>query len=133
MAWKGFLFAGLAAVSHSGIDAFRKAGSKRMSSEQMVALVAILDALISNLYAWLSGCYNDLSFLTNRTFLLAVLMASTVRLASGFMYQHALQLSAISVTVPYLAFTPALLLFTGFLLGSDDQQQCWAFKVWQLE
>eukprot|EP01025_Chloroclados_australasicus_P063559 TRINITY_DN8416_c0_g2_i3.p2 TRINITY_DN8416_c0_g2~~TRINITY_DN8416_c0_g2_i3.p2 ORF type:complete len:241 (+),score=14.73 TRINITY_DN8416_c0_g2_i3:75-725(+) len=119
MAWKGFLYAGMSAISHSCIDAFRKAGSKKMSSELLVALVALLDAFISNLAAWLLGYFRDLSFLTNKTFVMAVLMSSTVRLTSGFLYQRALQLSPISMTVPYLAFTPAMLLFTAFLLVGE--------------
>lgn len=45
-----------------------------------------------------------------------LVLSSAVKILAGVMYQRALQVSPLSVTVPYLAFVPALILVTGFFL-----------------
>jgi hypothetical protein len=47
-------------------------------------------------------------------------MSAALRLMSLLLYQTAIELSPLSVTVPYLSFTPAMLLVTAFLLIGEQ-------------
>jgi uncharacterized membrane protein len=52
----------------------------------------------------------------NKPFLFAAFMSAALRLISLLLYQTAIQLSPLSTTIPYLSFTPAMLLATAYLM-----------------
>ena len=113
--WEGFAFAGAAALGHSGIDATRKIASQRFSSPELVALVALLDATFLTTLVFATGLAPSTAFLTPQLCQILVLSAA-LKVLCGYLYQRALHASPLSCTVPYLAFTPALLLGTAFVL-----------------
>jgi drug/metabolite transporter (DMT)-like permease len=47
-------------------------------------------------------------------------MSAALRLLSLLLYQTAIQLSPLSVTIPYLSFTPAMLLITAYLIIGEQ-------------
>lgn len=51
-----------------------------------------------------------------RAFWTATIVALPIEVAAALMYQHALHRSPLSLTVPYLAFTPVFLLLTGWIM-----------------
>ena len=121
--WEGFAFAGAAALGHSGIDATRKIASQRFSSPELVALVALLDAIFLSTLVFGTGLAPTTAFLTPHLCQILVLSAA-LKVLCGYLYQRALHVSPLSCTVPYLAFTPALLLGTSFvLLGEVPSRQ----------
>eukprot|EP00897_Mesotaenium_endlicherianum_P005387 jgi/Mesen1/4877/ME000244S04047 len=113
--WEGFAYAAAAAVGHSCIDASRKIASQRFSSAELVGLVGLLDAIFLSTFIFGTGMVTSMDFMDYQ--LATILLASAaVKVLAGVMYQRALQVSPLSVTVPYLAFTPALLIFTSYLM-----------------
>jgi len=52
----------------------------------------------------------------SQTFLFAASMSAALRILSLLLYQAAIALSPLSVTIPYLSFTPAMLVITAYLL-----------------
>ncbi|EFJ21475.1 hypothetical protein SELMODRAFT_443479, partial [Selaginella moellendorffii] len=116
----GFAYAAGAAIGHSCIDASRKWASQRFSDRELVALVALLDALLLSSMALLSGGF-DLFSLTrlDTEYVAALLVTAAIKALVGFMYQRALHVSPLSVTVPYLAFTPVLLVFTSYVIINE--------------
>ncbi|EFJ35177.1 hypothetical protein SELMODRAFT_438472 [Selaginella moellendorffii] len=120
MIWAGFAYAAGAAIGHSCIDASRKWASQRFSDRELVALVALLDALLLSSMALLSGGF-DLFSLTrlDTEYVAALLVTAAIKALVGFMYQRALHVSPLSVTVPYLAFTPVLLVFTSYVIINE--------------
>lgn len=113
--WEGFAYAAGAAIGHSCIDTSRKIASQRFSSAELVGLVGIFDALFLSAFVMGSGLLSSLQFMTIE--LIAILASSAgLKIFCAFMYQRALQVSPLSVTVPYLAFTPALIIFTSYVM-----------------
>ena len=52
----------------------------------------------------------------DRTFWLAVVLALPLEVAAALLYMRAIKVSAISLCIPFLAFTPVLLILTGQLI-----------------
>ena len=67
------------------------------------------------------------SLLENRMFMFSSFMSAALRLLSLLLYQTAIQLAPLSVTVPYLSFTPAMLLITAYLMIGE--QPSWSGLV----
>jgi uncharacterized membrane protein len=149
MAWQGFLLAFMAAVSHSCIDSLRKIASRRFDTTQCVCLVALLEGSLSFAFVagqvlpittfvheddvsnwqlqehiFMQGTFyqqdDDSSLWTNRPFLFCAFMSAALRLLSLLLYQTAIQLAPLSVTIPYLSFTPAMLLCTAYLMIGEQ-------------
>jgi hypothetical protein len=62
----------------------------------------------------------DANLLDNRPFLFSAFMSAALRLVSLLLYQTAIQLSPLSVTIPYLSFTPAMLIVTAYLMIGEQ-------------
>lgn len=117
MLWRGLVLALSAAFAHSAIDVIRKYASASIAPDALVTLVAIVDAMIACSAVFWTGGLADLRHLQHpKVFITAVLSSSVLLLFAKFCYQRALSISPISLTVPYLSFTPAVLLLTAFLL-----------------
>ena len=65
----------------------------------------------------------------NQTFLFAAFMSAVLRLLSLLLYQTAIALSPLSATVPYLSFTPAMLIVTAYLLIGEQPSSSGLFGV----
>jgi uncharacterized membrane protein/preprotein translocase subunit Sec61beta len=123
MRWEGFAYAAAAAIGHSCIDASRKLASQKFTSAELVGLVGLLDATLLSLIVYATGMFNVYAFLemSELDLFLGVLFGGAcIKVLIGYMYQRALHVSPLSVTVPYLAFTPVLLLFTGYVVVHES-------------
>ncbi|KAH7415083.1 hypothetical protein KP509_14G026500 [Ceratopteris richardii] len=119
----GFAFAAIAAIGNSCIDGSRKFASQRFSAIELIGLVGLLDAVFLAVIVIGSGYYSsfDTSVVASDiNFLRIVIISAGIKVLAGFLYQRALHLSPLSVTVPYLAFTPALLLFTSYAMMHEE-------------
>lgn len=125
MKWEGFAYAAGAAVGHSCIDMSRKMASQHFSPAELIALVGLLDALLLCALVWAFGSNTNIGsmeslFQTHDQSLLRILVISAgLKVMAGYMYQRALQVSPMSVTIPYLAFTPVMLVFTSYFLMNE--------------
>ncbi len=123
MRWEGFAYAAAAAIGHSCIDASRKLASQKFTSAELVGLVGLLDATVLSLIVYATGMFNVYAFLemSELDLFLGVLFGGAcIKVLISYMYQRALHVSPLSVTVPYLAFTPVLLLFTGYVVVHES-------------
>ena len=60
------------------------------------------------------------SAVPDRSFWLAIAAALPLELAAFFLYMRALKLSPLSLSLPFLAFTPVFMILTGrFILGES--------------
>lgn len=120
---EGFAYAAMAAIGHSCIDASRKVAAQKFTSTELVAIVALLDAVFLSCLVFGTSMFdfNTVSQLVNVNMFLEVLVGSAcIKVVVGYMYQRALQISPLSVTVPYLAFTPVLLVFTSYVVMQES-------------
>lgn len=123
MKYEGFMYAAMAAVGHSCIDASRKLAAQKFTSTELVGLVGLLDAALLSSVVFGTGMFDShtLLHMVNTDLFLEVLIGSAcIKVLVGYMYQRALHVSPLSVTVPYLAFTPVLLVFTGYLVMRES-------------
>lgn len=119
----GFAFAAAAAVGNSCIDGSRKFASQRFTAVELISLVGLLDAVLLVIIVLGSGNYGSFdTFLvvSDIKFLQIIVVSAGIKVLAGFLYQRALHLSPLSVTVPYLAFTPVLLVFTSFIMMHEE-------------
>ncbi|KAF8067202.1 hypothetical protein HT031_002249 [Scenedesmus sp. PABB004] len=102
----------IAALAHTAIDVLRKLGAQRLAPLELVALVAIYDALLATAGVWLvEGRLPALAALPDpQTFALVVFITSSLSLCARLFYQRALSLAPLSLTVPFLAFTPVFVI-----------------------
>jgi drug/metabolite transporter (DMT)-like permease len=112
--WHGVLWSVAAACAHTAVDVLRKYGSGRIPPGDIVALVAVFDAVIATTAVGLVEGYS-MDFADPELFLCLVFASSLLGLLAKYMYQKALHIAPLSLTVPYLAFTPALLVVVAFL------------------
>lgn len=108
-----------AACCHSGIDALRKSYSKQFEPGVLVAAVQVIEAVLSWTFVLANGNLNNMTLARPAVFALATIGSSAVLLCAKYLYQKALQLSPLSLTVPYLSFTPALLFFTAYIFVNE--------------
>ena len=97
-------------------------GANRFASN--VELVALLETTnVLMLFSALAffgklGEFADAVRSENRRLLTVAVTSALIKAGSSVLFQRAMQISPVSLTVPYLAFTPALLLVTSyFMLG----------------
>lgn len=115
----GFAYAAVAAIGNSCIDGSRKFASQRFTATELIGLVGLLDAVLLAIIVLGSGKYGSFNTIfegSGLNFLRIVVISAGIKVIAGFLYQRALHLSPLSVTVPYLAFTPVLLVFTSFIM-----------------
>ncbi|KAG2448274.1 hypothetical protein HYH02_006858 [Chlamydomonas schloesseri] len=114
----GLVLAGFAAVTHTCIDTLRKYASTAWAipNDGLVCVPALLDAVFSVSWVVLSGHWQAISTVKHpQVFATATLSSSLLLLLSRFMYQRAVCISPLSLTIPYLAFTPAILIATAYI------------------
>ena len=108
MLYAGIAFASAAALANSAIDTTRKIASSYVPASPLVALPALLEALIActaiAMASWPSKV--DLSGLDLKTLALVTLLSSILQLYAKLLFQKALSLAPLSLTIPYLSCTP---------------------------
>ena len=83
----------------------------------LVTLPAILEACLACSVVTASGGLDAASYPRKPyPFLLSVVSSAVLLLLAKFIYQKALTLSPLSLTIPFLSATPALLLATAYVL-----------------
>lgn len=117
MTW--FTFALLTAVSVAAHDAWVKKWFSRHSAWEMAAFP---------LFYSLPPCLAGLAFIhvppLDEVFFLTFAFCLPLNAIPFFMYIKAIQVSPLSLTVPYLAFTPVFMVFTGWLF-LDETPDAW--------
>jgi drug/metabolite transporter (DMT)-like permease len=68
----------------------------------------------------IGGGYSGVQFLDLHMFILVICSSSTLLLVTKVLYQQAISSSPLSLTVPYLALTPAFLVGTAFVLVGEQ-------------
>jgi uncharacterized membrane protein len=63
---------------------------------------------------------SDARLLDNKVFLFSCFMSAGLRLVALLLYQTAIQLAPLSVTIPFLSFTPAMLIVTAYLMIGEQ-------------
>jgi len=110
MLYAGIAFASAAALANSAIDTTRKIASSYVPASPLVALPALLEALIACIAIAISGGSKeskvDLSGLDLKTLALVTLLSSILQLYAKLLFQKALSLAPLSLTIPYLSCTP---------------------------
>lgn len=119
MRWEGVALALSAAAAHSCIDVLRKHIASSIAPNDIVALVALLDAVISCSCVYFLFGSERLQWHNPLPLFVAVVGGSVLLLLSKFLYQRALHISPLSMTVPYLSFTPAMLLVTAYFVVGE--------------
>jgi drug/metabolite transporter (DMT)-like permease len=110
-----------AAVAHTGIDVLRKYGAARIRPLELVGLTALFDAAIATsgtALLHLAQAQGHLLFGTLEhpgLFWLITCSSSVLLLVSKVLYNQALHIAPLSLTVPYLAFTPAILVLVAYV------------------
>eukprot|EP00775_Hariotina_reticulata_P012587 gene12587-12718_t len=117
----GILWSLGGAVAHSAIDLLRKLGAQRLQPVDLVALVAIYDAVIATAGVWSfeDGLPSLSEFPDLQIFSVVVVATCTCSVIARLLYQRALSVAPLSLTVPYMAFTPAFVVLMSpvFLVG----------------
>ncbi|PIP41187.1 MAG: hypothetical protein COX19_04205, partial [Desulfobacterales bacterium CG23_combo_of_CG06-09_8_20_14_all_51_8] len=119
MTW--FVFAFLTALSVAVHDAWVKKWFSSLSTYEMLA-IPLVYSLPWTVASLLVVNVPPL----DRVFYLTFLVLLPLNAVPLFMYIRAIQVSPLSLTVPYLAFTPVFMIATGFLfLG--EMPDIWGF------
>lgn len=120
----GFLWALLASAGFAILDGVRKRLVQTLSPTATAGLMNGAQAVLLLSAALIGeGGIPD----APPAFYLVVLATAAINLCTTLMYLHAVRLSPLSLTVPYLAFTPALLLLTAWAVL--DEQPSWRGAV----
>ncbi|GFR40427.1 hypothetical protein Agub_g1001 [Astrephomene gubernaculifera] len=112
----GVALAACAALTHTAIDSTRKYAASVIGipSDGLVTVPAILDMILSCAGVSITGSWRGTMKHPTR-FAIATISSSLLLLVSRYMYQRAIQISPLSLTIPYLAFTPAILIATAYV------------------
>lgn len=112
MTW--FTFAFLTALSVAGHDAWMKKWFSRLTPWEMTAcpLAYSLPLFVVSL------CFIDAPPL-DRTFYITFAVCLPLNALPLFLYMKAIRISPLSLTVPYLAFTPVFIVGTGWLFLNE--------------
>ncbi|EFJ52156.1 hypothetical protein VOLCADRAFT_103177 [Volvox carteri f. nagariensis] len=112
----GVALAACAALTHTAIDSTRKYAASiiGIAPDGLVTVPALLDMVISCAGVALTGRWRG-TIKHPTLFATATITSSLLLLVSRYMYQRAIQLSPLSLTIPYLAFTPAILIATAYI------------------
>jgi drug/metabolite transporter (DMT)-like permease len=120
----GILYALLAAFSNSAIDATRKKLASKVPSTALVALPALLEALVHCTFITTFGRFDSFPFDNPHALSGLAVLSASMLLSARLLYQSALASGPLSLTVPYLSFTPAILVAIAFLfLGETVSAQ----------
>ncbi len=119
----GVTLAACAALTHTAIDTTRKYAASVIGipSEGLVTVPALLDMVISCAGVALTGRWRG-TVKHPTLFATATITSSLLLLVSRYMYQRAIQLSPLSLTIPYLAFTPAILIATAYVFLGESSR-----------
>lgn len=117
---RGFGYAFAAAGGHTSIDALRKVASSKIPTLDMVGFVCIWDCIILTTICSYQGELPQFASVMATPELGTLTVASAVlKVVTSAMYQRAVSVSPLSLTVPYLAFTPVLLLITAYVINGE--------------
>lgn len=112
----GILYALLAALTNSAIDSTRKVVGKHVPPNALVALPALLEAAMACAFIKAIGGFDRVAPVNHPHALGGLALASgCLLLAARFMYQSALACGPLSLTVPYISFTPAILVAIAYV------------------
>ena len=109
MLW--FILSLIAALSQAGNDAISKRFFSDLTAYEM-GLIRLLYALPYLIAGYLLVSHPPL----DRTFWLCLALGLPLELAAFLCYMRAIKVSPLSLTLPFLAFTPAFVILTGFLI-----------------
>lgn len=122
--WVGVCFSLCAAIGNTGSDTLRKHASKSipvLPTTALVACVAVFDAIISVTGVAATSGFADVLKIQNPLLFCCLLCCSSgLLIGSKIMYQRALLVSPLSLTIPYLSATPAFLLLTAYLFVGES-------------
>tara|TARA_B100000609_G_scaffold199535_2_gene203872 strand:- start:334 stop:1200 length:867 start_codon:yes stop_codon:yes gene_type:complete len=107
----GIYFAIMSALCWAALDAQRKRLSQDLAALAGVAYLSLGSAILFSC----GLAFVPLEGLTSFAFWKATLASAVLNLFANLLFFRAVQLSPLSLTVPYLSFTPVFLLLTGFL------------------
>lgn len=115
---RGYAWAFAAALANASQDNLRKLASNRVKNPiEIVALSELFNVSVLAGLVWWSGKMGVFSAYLRRGELMALAAAAGwLKALSAMMLQRALQLTPLSLCVPYLAFTPLWLLVISFFL-----------------
>lgn len=114
-----------AAAAHSSVETLRKHASITIPLQSLIALPALLEAIICLIYdsvspddgpAWQK--VSDGSQISIH-FVCTVMASSVILLFARSLYQRALSMAPMSLTVPFLSFTPVLLVFIAYVFLNE--------------
>ena len=109
----------IAALSQAGNDAISKRFFSNLTAYEM-GLIRLLYALPYLIVGYLFVPRPPL----DKTFWLCLAVGLPLELAAFLCYMRAIKLSPLSLSVPFLAFTPAFVILTGFLLLGETLNIC---------
>ena len=114
-----------AAAAHSCVESLRKHASSQIPMQALVALPSLVEAIICLAVdtiksedgpAWMK--ISDGSTVSLQ-FMVTVIASSCILLFARVLYQRALSVAPLSLTVPFLSFTPVLLVFIAFVFLNE--------------
>ena len=115
---RGYAWAFVASFANASTDNLRKFASSRVKHpSEIVALSELVNVLALTTAVMMTGRTPALvASLRRREFMALAGSAGVLKALSGVLLQRALQLTPLSLCVPYLAFTPLWLLMISFFL-----------------
>lgn len=110
----GITFALLAALANSAIDGVRKVAASKVPATALVTLPCMLESICACVFINAFGGFSNVEI--DKPVLLVGLSVGSalLLLLSRTLYQTALAGAPLSLTVPYLSFTPAILVMIAF-------------------
>jgi drug/metabolite transporter (DMT)-like permease len=108
MPWFGYAL--LTAMAVAGRDIYVKAGCRKLSTERVAGL-----EMVWSLPVFASGLLLVPWPPLDTTFWWMLFWSFPVNISAYFLYLHAIKTSPLTLTVPFLSFTPAFMLATGLL------------------
>jgi drug/metabolite transporter (DMT)-like permease len=115
----GLLLAGLSSILFVALDVLRKVLGRRLSAVDIVIGISLGAAAV---FAVILGIYGSTSF--DEVFLLVAAVESVAFTIASLLYVRAVTLSPLSLTIPYLGFTPVVSVVVAFfVLGESPSLQ----------
>jgi drug/metabolite transporter (DMT)-like permease len=121
----GVGFSLAAAAAHSSVESLRKHASSSIPLASLVALPALLEAVICLVYdsispddgpAWQKASDGSLMSIE---FVCTVILSAVILLFARTLYQRALSMASLSLTVPFLSATPVFLVFIAYIFLNE--------------
>jgi drug/metabolite transporter (DMT)-like permease len=111
----GFLLAILASVVHASADAAKKGLTRRLSTADALTGYVLFGLPLISL-VWLAS---GLPGMPRAGFVFYALLSIVPNLLANLLFFEAVRISPLSLTVPFLAFTPAFLIGTSWLINRE--------------